>query len=222
MSKAWQVPGLLQILVHGTCVGNGVARHVAIDLGEGTISAWQVGNSDQFAEATHEYRVGVDREGAVDLGILFRANQRTRILVAARAARVNVPTDEVILLRIVRSCGRSRGDGIAIAYREGAGARHVAHHTAICSIGELEHGSVAFFFPITTNDKRIVRHMERCVAARGDVQILARLQRTRSNGPTSELITSRCSRGGERNLRVVTNALRCRRVGYSRRNRTCI
>ena len=77
MSKAWQVPGLLQILVHGTCVGNGVARHVAIDLGEGTISAWQVGNSDQFAEATHEYRVGVDREGAVDLGILFRANQRT-------------------------------------------------------------------------------------------------------------------------------------------------
>ena len=98
MGKAWQVPSLLQVLIHGTCVGNGAARHVAIDLGEGTISAWQVGNGDQFAEAAHEYRVGVDREGAVDLRILFRANQRTRILVAARAACVNVPTDEVILL----------------------------------------------------------------------------------------------------------------------------
>ena len=176
MSKARQVPGLLQVLVHGTCVGNGAACHVAIDLGEGTISAWQVGNGDQFAEAAHEYRVGVDREGAVDLGILFRANQRARILIAARAARVNVPTDEVILLRIVGSCGRSRGNGVAIAYREGAGARHIAHHTAVCSIGELEHRGVAFLFPVTTNGERIVRHMERCVAARGDVQVLARLQ----------------------------------------------
>ena len=71
MGKAWQVPSLLQVLIHGTCVGNGAARHVAIDLGEGTISAWQVGNGDQFAEAAHEYRVGVDREGTVDLRILF-------------------------------------------------------------------------------------------------------------------------------------------------------
>ena len=115
--------------------GNGAACHVAIDLGEGTISAWQVGNGDQFAEAADEYRVGVDREGAVDLGILFLRRTHAvpcNILIAARAARVNVRTDEVILLRIRWELRQEAvATGVAIAYREGAGARHIAHHTAV-------------------------------------------------------------------------------------------